>query len=100
MHTFLSYDLQIPDGDRRREVIGRIESILQPYRHVARLVSNYIVYVPSQAEWTTLLTNLTTLSREIPETFRFIMSPPIDGGRYNGILPRDEWADINDITNS
>lgn len=99
MHTVFSYDLHIPTGNRRTEVENRIEEILRPFTHVRRLTTFYIVYVPSQAEWTVLLNQLTELSRGIPETFRFIMSPPMEGGRYNGILPRGEWDKVNEITN-
>lgn len=99
MHTVFSYDLQIPAGERRREVENRIEEILQPYRHVHRLTTYYIIHVATQVEWNTLLSRMTALSREIPEVLHFIMSPPTDGGRYNGILPRGDWDEVNEITN-
>ena len=99
MHTVFSYDLQIPAGERRREVEDRIEAILQPYRHVRRLTTFYIIHVETQAEWNALLTNLSALSRDIPEALHFIMTPPMDGGRYNGILPRGDWDAVNEITN-
>lgn len=98
MHTVLAYDLQIPAGARKQEVEGRIEDILRPLRHVRRLSTFFIIHVETQTEWDSLLHDLAALSREIPETFRFIMSPPMEGGRYNGILPRDEWEEINAIT--
>ena len=99
MHTVFSYDLQIPAGERRQEVERRIDAILQPYRHVHRLSTFYIIHVNTQAEWNALLTNLSSLCRDIPEAFHFILSPPMDGGRYNGILPRGDWDEINEITN-
>lgn len=98
MHLVFSYDLQIPAGQRRQEVENRIEAILQPYRHVRRLTSFYIVHIATQADWDTLLNSFTSLSREISEPFRFIMSPPMDGGRYNGILLRGDWDEVNQIT--
>ncbi len=98
MHTVFSYDLQIPAGTRRQEIESRIEAILQPYTYVRRLTTFYIIHVATEAEWTALLNSLTALSREISETFRFIMSPPMDGGRYNGILARGDWDEINAIT--
>lgn len=99
MHTVFSYDLKIPNGERRSEVEGRIEAILQPYHHVRRLTTFYIIHVDTQADWNALLSRLTALSREIPEDLHFIMSPPTDGGRYNGILPRGDWDEVNEITN-
>ena len=99
MHTVFSYDLHIPAGDRRTEVENRIEGILEPFTHVRRLTTFYIVHVATQAEWTVLLNRMTELARDIPETLRFIMSPPMEGGRYNGILSRGDWDEVNAISN-
>ena len=99
MHFVLSYDLGAT-GEKRREIEQRIESILNPYRHIKRLSTFYIIHIQSNAEWETIRTALTSLSREIVERFHFIMSPAISEGAYNGILPKGEWDEINAITNS
>lgn len=99
MHCVLSYDLAVEAGARRQELETQIQTILQQYvPNVRRLTTFYIVYLRNQAEWDVLLGQLTDLSRRIPEVFHFIISPLMVGGRYNGILPRGEWDEINRIT--
>lgn len=99
MHCIFSYDLQLEAGQRRQEIENQIEGILQQYTpNVRRLSTFFIIHLRNQAEWDTLLDRLSRLSRGIPETFYFILSPIMDGGRYNGILPRGEWDGINAIT--
>lgn len=98
MHFVLSYDLSAT-GERRTELEGRIQTIINPYRHVKRLSTFYIVHVDNNAEWTTIRRQMTDLSQGIPERLHFIMSPLMEGGKYNGILPQGQWDDINVITN-
>ena len=99
MHCVLSYDLKLDAGQRRNEIEGQIGNILQHYvPNVKRLSSFYILHFRSQAKWDSLLNQLSLLSQTIPESFHFIMTPLMDGGRYNGILPRGEWDEINAIT--
>lgn len=97
MHFVLSYDLSA-DGKRRTELEEQIQTIINPYRHVKRLSTFYIVRVNNNVEWTTIWRQMTNLSQGIPERLWFIMSPLMEGGHYNGILPEDQWADINAIT--
>lgn len=98
MHFALTYDLSA-QGQRRAEIEKRIEEILNPYVHVKRLSTFYVVHVNDTAEWEQIRQSLTNLSQAIQETFHFIMTPLINGGRYNGILNSGEWDEINQITN-
>ena len=98
MHFVFSYDLSIDAGIRRNEVVAQIEGLLPANNFVRRLSTFYIVHVDNVEEWNTILSNMTNLSRGIPETFHFIMSPCTTGGRYNGILPRNEWDAINNLS--
>lgn len=98
MHFVLSYDLSLEAGARRNEIVSQIESFLPVNNFVRRLSTFYVVHVKSEAEWNVILTNLSNLSRGIPEDFHFIMSPCMTGGRYNGILPKAEWDAINNLS--
>ena len=98
MHFVLTYDLSA-QGERRAEIETRIEQILNPYVHVKRLTTFYIIHVNDVASWEQIRLSLTNLSQSIQETFHFIMAPAMKGGRYNGILNQGEWDEINRITN-
>ena len=98
MHFALTYDLSA-QGARRNEIESRIEEILNPYVHVKRLTTFYIIHVNDNIAWEQIRQALTNLSQGIQEVFYFIMTPPIRGGRYNGILSNGEWDEINRITN-
>jgi len=97
MHFVLSYDLSAT-GERRTEVENRIHEIINPYRNVRRLTTFYIIHVSNNSEWETIRTQMTELSRQIPERLHFIMSPLMDGGYYDGILSQNQWTEVNAIT--
>jgi hypothetical protein len=99
MHFVLSYNLEA-SGERLTEIKKQIEDILSPYQHVERLSTFYIIHVDLASEWDTILSRLADLSKKIPERLHFIMSPtmPSDSSRYNGILPRGEWDEVNSIS--
>lgn len=99
MHCVFSYDLTA-FGDRRKEIEDEIDKILKPYRWAKRLTTFYIVEVNSKEGWEKVLEQMKSLSRDIPEKFHFVMSPPLAGGRYDGILPKGKWDFVNEITSN
>lgn len=98
MHFVLSYDLGA-DGTRRAEIEEKIQTIINKYRNVKRLTTFYIIHVGNSLEWENIRSQLTNLSVEIPEHLHFIMTPLMDGGKYNGILLEGQWEEVNAITN-
>jgi hypothetical protein len=98
MHFVMSYDLGA-SGERRQVVEEKISTILKPYRWAKRLTTFYIIEVQSTYEWQNILKQMQTLSNSIPESLLFIMSPPMKGGKYDGILKDGEWDFINKLTN-
>lgn len=97
MHCVFSYDLSVPAGARRNEIENRIGELLNSHRNVRRLTTFYILNVRNNADWENLRVQLTDYLTSIPENVHFIMTPPINGGHYNGILGSGEWDDINAI---
>lgn len=97
MHCTISYDLSANAGARRQEIESKINEILAPYHHVSRLTTFYVVHLNNQAEWDALLAAMTTYARSIPERLHFIMSPLMNGGRYDGLLRSGDWQEINAI---
>lgn len=97
MHCVFSYDLAA-EGQRRSEIEARITDILSTYRNVRRLTTFYIVYVANQEQWNNLLRDLTNYLQPMQERAHFILSPPMVGGIYNGLLGPNDWTEINEIT--
>ena len=93
----MSYDLSA-EGARRTEIENSIEEILRPYRHVKRLSTFYVIHVESIAMSETIRQNMANLANQIPERLLFIISPLMEGGRYNGILTTGDWDELNNIT--
>lgn len=97
MHCVFSYDLAA-EGERRHEIEERIIAILSTHRYAKRLSTFYIVYIQNQDDWNNLLRELTDYLKPMPERAHFIMSPPMIGGLYNGLLGANDWGEINEIT--
>ena len=70
MHFALTYDLSA-QGARRNEIESRIEEILNPYVHVKRLTTFYIIHVNDNIAWEQIRQALTNLSQGIQEAFYF-----------------------------
>lgn len=98
MHIVMTYDLSATNA-RRTEIEERIEGILQPYRHVKRLSTFYVIHIDSAAMAESIRQGMDNLSREITETLLFIISPMMTGGKYNGLLQLGQWEELNAITN-
>lgn len=98
MHFVLSYDL-VATNERRTEIETQIEQIISPYKYVKKLTTFYIIHITMQSEWDTILSKLAELSKKIPESLHFIMTPTMpSGSRYNGMLNRSDWNEINNIS--
>ena len=54
----------------------------------------YIVRIDSQAVWTGIFNCMTEVGRKYKGEFNFVLSPLMQGGRYNGWLPANLWPEI------
>ena len=98
MHFVFSYDLGA-EGQHRTEIEAKIQEIIAPYRYAKKLHNFYIIYIEVYSEWDTFLSKMSGLAMNIPEKLHFIMSPAMNGGqRYNGVLPKGEWNEINELS--
>lgn len=97
MHCVFSYDLSVDAGPRRQEIVGQIESILRAHNNVRRLTTFYILNVNDAQDWDNLRRQLTDFSQSITEPLFFILTPPQNGGHYDGLLRSGEWNEINII---
>lgn len=99
MHFIFSYDLNVEAGVRRNEIESKILASLPKNNYTRQLNNFYIVRCNDNQEWQDILHKLVEISKSIPEILHFIMSSPTTiSERYNGILPRESWNCINDLT--
>ena len=100
MHFVFSYDLGIEAGNRRNEIERNIVDCLPDGNYTRQLNNFFIVKIDNKRQWDCILEKLTSISSTIPETFYFIMSPPVEPTKqkYNGMLPTGRWTKINELT--
>lgn len=60
------------------------------------ITNYYIINVPGHFEYNNIVTSLTNISRETG--LRFIVTPIMNGGTYNGMIDANNWTSINNIS--
>ncbi len=99
MHFIFSYDLNVAAGVRRNEIESNILASLPKNKYTRQLNNFYIVRCNDNNEWKEIFNKLVDISKAIPEILHFIMSSPTaTSEKYNGILPRESWNCINELT--
>jgi hypothetical protein len=94
MHFILSWDIKI-EGPRREEIEVAMLAGIKNFSWVRPLTTFYIVQINSPVDWENIFKYLTAVGQRYPALVHFIMSPPIQGGKYNGLLPPNLWSEIN-----
>ena len=92
MHLMLAWDIKTTEP-RRSEINAALKQALKGYSWVRALGNVYIVKIESVDERDALGEKL----KDVAKTFRdvnLIYSPAMQGGRYNGWLPKDLWPKI------
>ena len=99
MHFALSWDITA-ESSRWQELNDQMLKVIAEYSWIRPLTTFYIVKVSTQAEWDKILSLLSAIAQGNKETIHIVMTPLMNGGRYNGVLPPDWWKDINQRTDS
>lgn len=95
MHFILSWDIKAVG--RRREVIeGNMARAIKNFSWVRPVTTFYIVKVNSQSDWFNIRNYLATVAGAFSSEVTFVMSPLMQGGRYDGFLPPQTWSQINE----
>ena len=99
MHFALILDIKAT-GARKTEIDNHIwDNILSKYKRAKRLSGKIIILkIESDSDWKNILERISEYTKDQEETIHFIMTPAMTGGRYNGVLPKDHWDFINEIT--
>jgi hypothetical protein len=93
VHVMVAWEIRAADAPRRAEISSALKEALKGYSWVRALGSVYIVKVRSEDDRRNLGDGLKEVARELGGV-NIIYSPAMEGGRYNGWLPRDLWPKI------
>lgn len=98
MHFSVSWDISAPQP-RWSAINDQLFAVISGYAHLRPVNTFYIVRVASQAEWDAVRLGLTNVALATTDaTIHFVMTPLIQGGRYDGRLPTTTWPEINRLT--
>lgn len=94
MHIAVSWD--ITDGPDRSELNERMVAVLNPYSWIRPLTTFYIIQTDVYGRQA-IQDGLISVGRMYPSRVHFLVSPLMSGG-YQGFLPNNLWAQINERT--
>jgi hypothetical protein len=98
MHFAITVEI-IANDQRRIAIENHIwNNILGRHKRARRMTNFYVVQIFDEQDWHTVKTAFTNYVNSQTETIRFVMSPVMIGGRYDGVLPQGSWDYINEIT--
>ena len=95
MHIAVSWDINAKEP-RWGQLNEQMRKGLSGFSWVRPLTTFYIVKVAGEADRSIVLDRLTSIAKGAP--VHVVVSPVMSGGRYNGFLPKDMWAKINERT--
>jgi hypothetical protein len=93
VHVMVAWEIKAAEAARRAEISSALKEALKGYSWVRAVGNVYIVKVRSEDDRRNLGNGLKDVAREFGEV-NIIYSPAMEGGRYNGWLPRDLWQKI------
>lgn len=96
-HIAISWDITAT-GDRWKVLNEQMLAVLKPYSWVRPLSTFYIVQIHNESARGAIQSALEAVAKAAPEQIHFLVSPAMQGGRYNGYLSRDTWPMINERT--
>jgi hypothetical protein len=96
MHIMLAWSVATDDESERKAINGRMREALDGYSWVRVMPSVYVVKIDEADERDVLHERFREIVTSVPETVHFLISPLMEGGRYNGWLPNRLWPKINE----
>ena len=95
MHFIVSWDVKAI-GEREKEIDTALANCLKGYSWVRPLKDFYIVRIESNADWDKIVQAMVEVGRQYKGEVNFIFSPVMQGGSYNGWLPKTMWDKIRE----
>ena len=97
LHIAISWDITA-NGDRWTTLNQQMLEVLKPYSWVRPLSTFYIVQIHTESARGAMHSALESVAKAAPERIHFLISPAMQGGRYDGYLPGTTWPKINERT--
>jgi hypothetical protein len=97
MHVTLSWDISAT-GERWKAIDDQLVAAIKPHSWVRPLKTVYVVKLSSEAERKALQDRLVAVAQSVAENVRFLLTPLMSGGTYNGYLASDAWVKIAERT--
>ncbi|GLS97884.1 hypothetical protein GCM10007918_51760 [Piscinibacter gummiphilus] len=97
MHIAVSWDITA-SGAQWAQIDERLRGVIQAYPWIRPLSTFYVVKIYSEADRTQILNSMTSVAKSAGATVHFLITPAMVGGQYQGYLPADNWAKINERT--
>ncbi len=93
MHVLVAWEIKPGAASQSQDINSALKQALSGYSWVRALGNVYIVKVRSESERHDLGESLKSVARELGGV-NLIYTPAMEGGRYNGWLPRELWTKI------
>lgn len=93
MHVMVAWSINSKDLSHKAQIYDALREELKSYSWVRALGDVYIVKITSEEDRKILGNGLKAVAKKFGEV-NLIYSPAMEGGRYNGWLPRTLWAKI------
>ena len=93
MHALVSWNIKA-ESPQWEELNEELKSCLEDYSWVKPLSTLYIVQIEDAYDHLSLKESLAEVCRDHPNMIHFVMGPPIQGGNYDGWLPKSLWPAI------
>jgi hypothetical protein len=93
VHVMVAWEIKASAEDRAPEISSALRGALSGYSWVRTLGNVYVVKVRSESDRHDLGESLKSVARELGGV-NVIYTPAMEGGRYNGWLPKALWARI------
>lgn len=95
MHIVVSWDIKTAQP-KWGEIDEKMKLCLNGYSWVRPLTTFYVLKIAGESERTVIRDRLLAVAKEAGVTVHFVISPAMAGGRYDGYLPSDSWAKLNE----
>ena len=97
MHIAISWDITAT-GAQWTQIDERMRAAIQAYPWIRPLSTFYVVKIYSEVDRVQIQNSMTTVARSAGVTVHFLITPAMVAGQYQGYLPADNWAKINERT--
>jgi hypothetical protein len=95
MHIVVSWDISAPKP-RWDEIDAALRRAMTGYSWARPLSTFYVVRINSETDRVAIREGMLSVARGVSERVHFAISPAMSGGRYDGYLPNDMWAQLNE----